>query len=759
MKLFKDMNLRRIRCSLLIATLFCIVSSAQSSTQSSTTIGIISSSVDSLINMNYNGTGPSAVQSFTINGSALTNNLIVTAPANFEISPLPSSGFISTPITISPSSGSVSNVTIYVRLKSGLADSTYQSNLTISSGGANTKTILLKGTVNLKPILTISASSISGFNYVLGAGPSAILTCNVSGISLTSDVIVTAPTNYEISPFNGGMFVSMGSIRITPSNGTLSSTTIYIRLKSGLTANTYNGNLSVATTGGATKTISLSGVVAGTPELKVSSNTINGIYNFIDTGIQIKKSINLYGNNLQGDITVSVPYGGFAVSADDVNYSYGGSFTISRSALPAKLYVYTYIPKMMEFTGNITLTSPGAASVNVAVSGEGQLQPAITVSKTSIASLDYNYNNGPSTPQTFSFSAANLIDSISAVAPLNFEISDQPGGIYSTQLTFRSTNGSKAVNNQTIYARMKSGLANGNYSGNIVLSSAYATSRTISLSGNVSSQPNITTSATSLSGLDYNIGQGPSSEKSVIISGSSLSSAILVVAPENFEISTSSGTSFSATSYILISVSNATASPTTIYVRLKAGLASADYNESISLISTGVATQNITCSGSVISPVNLTVSSIGNGTVKMNSTLIPSGTTLKVKKGTSSTLTFTPDANYKVFSVKYNDMEVQANVVNNKYTTPAITANSKIVVEFSFLNDLSEDNLHSERIYTENRQIIIENFAPGAEISIYTINGLLIKTLKVSSSKETISVSPQNIYLLKTAKKVYKVVL
>lgn len=755
---FKNLILRHIRYGLLLAALLCIVSSAHSSARRTTSNGIISSSVDSIINLNYNGAGPSAVQSVTINGSSLTNNLIVTPPANFEISPLPSSGFISTPITVSPSSGNVSNVTIYVRMRSGLADSTYQGSLLLSSGGANSKTILLKGTVNLKPILTVSTNSISGFKYVQGAGPSAIFSCTVSGISLSSDVVVTAPTNYEISPFGSGMFVSMGSIRITPSNGTLSPTTIYIRLKSGLSPNTYNGNLSVATTGGTTKTIGLSGIVSGTPELSVSSNTVTGIYNFMDTGIQIRKTVNIYGNNLQGDVTVSVP-SAFAVSTDNVTYSYGSSLTIPKSALPAKLYIITYIPKLMEFTGNITLSSPGAASVNIAVSGEGLLQPAITVSKSSITSLDYNYNNGPSTPQSFSVSATNLIDSMNVIAPQNFEISDQPGGNYSTQLTFRSTNGTKTINNQTIYARMKSSLANGNYSGNIILNSAYATTKFVSLSGNVSSQPNINASVSSLSGLDYNVGQGPSAEKSVIISGSSLSSAILVVAPENFELSTSSGSSFSATSYILISVSNATASPTTIYIRLKAGLAIADYNESISLISTGVATQNISCSGSVINPVDLTVSTIGNGTVSWNNTTIPSGTILKVNKGTSKTLTLTPGANYKVFSVKYNGVEVKSNVNNNKYSTPAITTNSKIVVEFSFLNDLSEDNLHSERVYGDNHQIVIENFTPGTEISVYTINGILVKTLKVNSSKEELNLSPQNVYLLKTANKVYKVIL
>ena len=109
------------------------------------------------------------------------------------------------------------------------------------------------------PTLTVSKSSISsGLTYVSGSGPSAAQTFTVSGSNLTSNVTVTAPTNFEVSK-DGSSYA--GSQTITAS-GTLSATTIYVRLKSGLAVNSYSGNITVASTGATSKTVSLSGSVS-----------------------------------------------------------------------------------------------------------------------------------------------------------------------------------------------------------------------------------------------------------------------------------------------------------------------------------------------------------------------------------------------------------------------------------------------------------------------------------------------------------------
>ncbi|WP_223032487.1 choice-of-anchor D domain-containing protein [Hanstruepera marina] len=90
--------------------------------------------------------GPSAEQTFTVEGSNLTNNITLTAPTNFEISTTSGSGFGNS-ITLTQSGGTVNNTTIYTRLISGLAVNTYSGNITAISTGATTQTVALNGEV------------------------------------------------------------------------------------------------------------------------------------------------------------------------------------------------------------------------------------------------------------------------------------------------------------------------------------------------------------------------------------------------------------------------------------------------------------------------------------------------------------------------------------------------------------------------------------------------------------------------------------
>ncbi|MBV5343650.1 hypothetical protein JZU68_08630, partial [bacterium] len=116
----------------------------------SVTTPTITTSTSSLSEFSYDlGAGPSAEQSFTISGSSLTANILVTPSTNFEISTTSGSGFQSTPITLTQTGGTVATTTIYVRMKAGLAIGTYSAeNIVSSSTGATTKNVAVSGTVN-----------------------------------------------------------------------------------------------------------------------------------------------------------------------------------------------------------------------------------------------------------------------------------------------------------------------------------------------------------------------------------------------------------------------------------------------------------------------------------------------------------------------------------------------------------------------------------------------------------------------------------
>ena len=109
------------------------------------------------------------------------------------------------------------------------------------------------------PNITLSETTISGLDYV-GPGPSAEQTFTVEGSLLTDDIVLTAPTNFEISETSNSGFTS--SITLSQTSGSVNSTTIYTRLISGLAINTYNGTLTATSSGATQKDISLSGEVA-----------------------------------------------------------------------------------------------------------------------------------------------------------------------------------------------------------------------------------------------------------------------------------------------------------------------------------------------------------------------------------------------------------------------------------------------------------------------------------------------------------------
>ncbi len=100
-----------------------------------------------LTNLSYSvGGGPSAEQTFTVEGTNLTADITVTAPANFEISTTSGSSFGAS-ISLRQNAGVVASTPIYTRLVAGLAINTYSGDVTLSSTGASNKTVSLSGGV------------------------------------------------------------------------------------------------------------------------------------------------------------------------------------------------------------------------------------------------------------------------------------------------------------------------------------------------------------------------------------------------------------------------------------------------------------------------------------------------------------------------------------------------------------------------------------------------------------------------------------
>lgn len=115
----------------------------------------------------------------------------------------------------------------------------------------------------LTPILVLPNTTLANMQTTQGT-PSGFQSYTISANNLTTDVIVTAPDNFEISKSNSGGWAGTLTLQKQSgnNNGGLLGTpvTIYARL-TGTTAGVFSGNISHAATGATTKNVAISGRV------------------------------------------------------------------------------------------------------------------------------------------------------------------------------------------------------------------------------------------------------------------------------------------------------------------------------------------------------------------------------------------------------------------------------------------------------------------------------------------------------------------
>jgi len=86
----------------------------------------------------------SANQTFTVSGTCLTANLVVTAPTGYQVSLSAGSGF-ATSVSIAPSSGTVNTTTIFARMAAA-GSPPAGGNIACTSTGATTRNVAVSGT-------------------------------------------------------------------------------------------------------------------------------------------------------------------------------------------------------------------------------------------------------------------------------------------------------------------------------------------------------------------------------------------------------------------------------------------------------------------------------------------------------------------------------------------------------------------------------------------------------------------------------------
>jgi hypothetical protein len=117
--------------------------------------------------------------------------------------------------------------------------------------------VLLNGSISA---VNSTQSSLSGFSSCLGVN-SSNLTTIVSGVGLSNNIVITAPTGFEISTNASTGFGA--TLTLNQVSGSVAATTIYVRM-TGATAGAISGNLTL-TSGATSNTVALSGTVNNAP--------------------------------------------------------------------------------------------------------------------------------------------------------------------------------------------------------------------------------------------------------------------------------------------------------------------------------------------------------------------------------------------------------------------------------------------------------------------------------------------------------------
>jgi len=232
-----------------------------------------------------------------------------------------------------------------------------------SSKGVGIDDITITGTATA-PTITVSPTSLTGFSYYAGSGPSTEQSFTASAANLTADLTLSAPSDYEVSNTSGSGFNS--SVILTPSGGSVAATTIYVRLKSGLAAGDYNSeNITASSTGATNQTVACSGTVnAATPTITVTETSVPAFSAVGCSGTKTQ-TINVSGVYLTGDITLALS----GANADQFSVA-PATLTPTSGTVASTPVTITYTPTSVgSHSATLTLSSAGATDVTRALTG------------------------------------------------------------------------------------------------------------------------------------------------------------------------------------------------------------------------------------------------------------------------------------------------------------------------------------------------------------------------------------------------------
>lgn len=238
-----------------------------------------------------------------------------------------------------------------------------------------------------EPVLSIEGT-LSNFGSIDLGLYSSEKNYSLSGSNLVDNVTITAPENFEISiTSNGYTGINGNSIVLTPADGSISSTTIYVRM-SPETVGVLTDSITHVTSGIFTAYNAVAGTGLEVPFVTISpanldfGNVATNEYNNSDM------SVTLEGSYLTDDVIIVAP-DGFLLSTQS-GYGFEGEDTISFSPVnkiidPVAFFIQFSPKELKEYSDTIKVMSNGAITRKIAVTGNGIMNPELIIEDNIIA--------------------------------------------------------------------------------------------------------------------------------------------------------------------------------------------------------------------------------------------------------------------------------------------------------------------------------------------------------------------------------------
>ena len=260
------------------------------------------------------------------------------------------------------------------------ASGTFSGEVTLTSTGVETVTLPLTGTAISAPVITANPTSL---NFTTTVGNAVTKTFTVTGTDLTGNV--------SLAVSGAGYTINKTNITKAEATNGATVTVTYNPTASG----SHAGTVTLTSEGAQPVTVNLNGTATTIPALSVNPTSLS--MNAV-VGTPVTKTFTVTGSNLTNGVTLAVSGTGFAIDKTNITQS---------AAANGATVTVTYNPTAAgNHTGTVTVTSNGAQTVTVALSGTAT-EPvrAINVNPTS---LNLTALTGETATATFNVSGENL---------------------------------------------------------------------------------------------------------------------------------------------------------------------------------------------------------------------------------------------------------------------------------------------------------------------------------------------------------------